>query len=199
RTLTVAGGVGGGVVGIAGGVDVGVLAVSTQAFVGPNAAISVARDFSISALASASITSFGLSVGAGVVGAAGAVSVWTFGTEPDDEYSDGSSSANAFEVGSTDVRDGADATASGQGGHGYTSILDDAASNTGSEADAHVTDGLGSARGGVTASSPGTSRVSDAFAATDLPRGTSATIAADVVITAGGDVAVRAEEANHYL
>src|SRR5690606_9507114 len=55
------------------------------------------------------------------------------------------------------------------------------------------------ARGGVTASSPGTSRVSDAFAATDLPRGTSATIAADVVITAGGDVAVRAEEANHYL
>ena len=105
----------------------------------------IARDFSLSALASASITTFGLSVAGGAAAAAGAVSVWTFGTDPHDDYSDGSSSANALQPGGDDVRDEADATASGQGSHGYTSILDGVGTNTGSKADAHVGDAVTSA------------------------------------------------------
>jgi len=199
RTLTVAGGIAAGAVGVSGGVDVGILAVSTQAYVGPSASIRVARDFSLSALASASITSFGLSVAGGAVGVAGAVSVWTFGTEAQDGYGDGNSNASALSPDGNDVRDDADATASGQGSHGYTSILQGAGSNTGSKADSHVGSAVGSANGGVAASTPGASLVGAAFSASDLPRGTSATIAADVVIVAGRDVAVRAEEANDYL
>src|SRR5690606_26006314 len=154
RTLTVAGGLAAGAVGVSGGVDVGILAVSTQAYVGPYATISVARDFSLSALASASITSFGLSVAGGAVGIAGAVSVWTFGTEAKDDYSNGDENANALEPNDHDVRDDADATASGQGSHGYTSILSGAGSNTGSKADAHVASAVSSANSGVVASAP---------------------------------------------
>src|SRR5690606_17855476 len=107
KTITVAGGVGGGVVGVAGGVDVGVLAVTTQAFIGESARINAAQDFTLGALASASVATFGLSVGGGIVGAAGAVSVWSVGTPGNGSYSDGSSNADATQTGNGNVLDAA--------------------------------------------------------------------------------------------
>ncbi|MBX3093015.1 MAG: hypothetical protein KF680_00510, partial [Cryobacterium sp.] len=199
KTITVAGGVAGGIVGVAGGVDVGVLAVSTHAFVGERAVIAVTKDFALSALASASVTTFGLSAGVGLVGAAGAVSVWAVGTVGDDSYSDGENDANATETDNGSVLDVADDTASGSEEGGFTNILNDAESNTGSKADDRINNAIGGASDSLAASAPGGSQVTASFTSTSLPKGTTARIGEGTVITAGGDVRVSAAERNAYL
>src|SRR5690606_32206193 len=124
------------VVGVAGGVDVGILAVTTQAFIGESARINAAQDFTLGALASANVSTFGLSVGAGVVGAAGAVSVWSVGTPGSSGYSDGSASADATQTDNGNVLDEAGTQAAGSGGN--QKILDASAPYLGNKAVAHV-------------------------------------------------------------
>src|SRR5690606_24665807 len=58
---------------------------------------------------------------------------------------------------------------------------------------------LAGARGDIAAAAPDNPGVAASFAASDLPRGTSALIGAGVVIVAGGDVLVAAAERNDYL
>ncbi|WP_262927846.1 hypothetical protein [Microbacterium sp. NIBRBAC000506063] len=174
KTLTIAGGIGGGFVGVSGGIDIGILAVTTQAFVGPFAVITVANDFSLAALASAKVSTFGLSIGVGFVGAAGAVSVWSVGAPGTDEYTDGTDSSDPTARDGGNALDDADHRASGQGQGGYRGILDEAGSDTGSEADSRINAQIGAASGRLGAAAPDDPGIGASFRADDLPRGTSA-------------------------
>ena len=89
KTLTIAGGVAGGFVGVAGGIDIGVADTSTAAYLAAGAVVHAMADVGVYALAIKQIQTYALSIGGGFVGAAGSVSVWTIGTEPDTTYNDG--------------------------------------------------------------------------------------------------------------
>ncbi|WP_367889442.1 hypothetical protein [Humibacter ginsenosidimutans] len=87
--LTIGGGAAGGFVGVAGGIDIGIAQTTTQAYIGGYATVYAAHDLTLNALAAKSIRSYALSVGAGVVGIAASVSVWTVGTDPTSSYNAG--------------------------------------------------------------------------------------------------------------
>src|SRR5262249_23083657 len=74
--LTVGGGLGVGTVGLAGGVDVGSLHNNVAAYIGDNAHVDATRNIELHALGGKDIDSAGLSVGAGGLALAAAVSVW---------------------------------------------------------------------------------------------------------------------------
>jgi hypothetical protein len=132
HALTIGGSVGAGVVGVGAGVDIGVLNETIQAYTGDNSTVDAAGDVDIYALEHQDVQTIAIAFGAGFVGASGAVSVWTVGTESTSTYNQGAggvnptsgsrSNQNAFGSGSTSGPGSADATASGQGG-GYMSIL----------------------------------------------------------------------------
>ncbi|MEJ2723027.1 MAG: LEPR-XLL domain-containing protein [Deltaproteobacteria bacterium] len=92
------GGLGIGAAGIAGGIDVGILRNSTTAYIGENAEVYAHHDVDVNALSREEIDSFGISVGAGLAGISGSVSVWSIGsgfsstygyTEKDSDGNDG--------------------------------------------------------------------------------------------------------------
>ncbi len=86
KTLTIAGGAAGGVVGVGGGVDIGVVDETTQAYLGTGSTVDANGDVNVYALAHEEIQSFAVGFGAGFVGVAGAVSVWTIGTQTVSTY-----------------------------------------------------------------------------------------------------------------
>ncbi len=86
RTLTFAGGLGVGVVGLAAGVDVGIANVTVQSYFGAGSDVWANGSVELNALASKDIQTYALSVGGGFVGVAGAVSVWTVGAAPTKTY-----------------------------------------------------------------------------------------------------------------
>jgi hypothetical protein len=86
KTLTVAGGVGIGAGGIGGGVDVGVANITVQAYLGAGSDIWASGTVELNALATKHVQTFAVSLGGGVVGVAGSVSVWTVGTAATDTY-----------------------------------------------------------------------------------------------------------------
>src|SRR6185503_12317607 len=88
RTFTIAGGIGGGFVGVAAGIDIGVLDVTVQTVIGTGATLRAADDVSVIALSRKNVQTYALSVGGGFVGAAGAVSVWSVGTQATTTYDD---------------------------------------------------------------------------------------------------------------
>jgi len=92
KTLTIAGGVAAGFVGVAGGVDIGVLSISVAATTGESFgsnAIRALNDVTVSAMSRKQVQTFALSFGAGAVGVAGSVSVWSLGTTASTTYEDG--------------------------------------------------------------------------------------------------------------
>ena len=87
-SFTVAGGAGGGFVGVAGGVDIGVADSSVTAYLGAGTSVNAAGDVGVFGLSTKNVRTYALSIGAGFVGAAGSVSVWTIGTQPVTTYND---------------------------------------------------------------------------------------------------------------
>src|SRR6185436_6394777 len=81
-------GIGGGFVGVAAGIDIGVLDVTVQTVIGTGATLRAADDVSVLALSRKNVQTYALSVGGGFVGAAGAVSVWSVGTQATTTYDD---------------------------------------------------------------------------------------------------------------
>lgn len=87
-------GIGGG--GIGGGIDVGTLRNDTWATVGGDAVVTAPGGLDVLAPTLTDIRSFGVGVGAGLVGVAGSVSVWTLGMGVNSTYTDGARSDNAL-------------------------------------------------------------------------------------------------------
>ena len=90
KAFTIGGGLGVGIVGIGGGVDIGFFKNTTQAFTGTGSEIHALGNVDVNSLSKKKVTTLALSVGGGIVGAAGSVSVWTVGTNVNTTYSDGS-------------------------------------------------------------------------------------------------------------
>ncbi|MGH2998311.1 MAG: beta strand repeat-containing protein, partial [Gaiellaceae bacterium] len=110
KTITISGGVGAGAVGIGAGVDIGVADNNTAAVLASTGVITTARDVAINALARKNVTTYTFAVGGGAVGVAGAVSVWSLGTEGSSSYSDGQgdNGSGLSEVGSSAWESGHD-------------------------------------------------------------------------------------------
>ena len=88
-SLTVAGGVAGGFVGVAGGIDIGVANSSVQAYIGIGSIVFAKSNVDVNALSRKKVSTYAASVGGGFVGVAGSVNVWTVGTQPTTAYNDG--------------------------------------------------------------------------------------------------------------
>src|SRR5437773_6340295 len=88
KSLTVAGGIGGGFVGVAGGVDIGIANTSVQAYIGNDSTVSAAANVDVNALSRKDVSTYAVSIGGGFVGVAGSVSVWTVGTQATTTYHD---------------------------------------------------------------------------------------------------------------
>ncbi|WP_141847710.1 beta strand repeat-containing protein, partial [Humibacillus xanthopallidus] len=86
ETLTIAGGVGIGAGGIGGGVDVGVANITVQAYLGVGSDVWADGTVEIDALATKHVQTYAVSLGGGVVGVAGSVTVWTVGTAATNTY-----------------------------------------------------------------------------------------------------------------
>ncbi|MDX6411833.1 MAG: hypothetical protein QOE91_1349, partial [Gaiellaceae bacterium] len=126
HTITIAGGVGAGFVGVGAGVDIGVADNNTSAVIAATGTISTARNVDVNALSWKHVTTYTFAVGAGAVGVGGAVSVWALGNNGSSTYDDGKGDTGngRSEVGDgSDPASSADDQASDQSGNGYTTIL----------------------------------------------------------------------------
>ncbi|HUU83030.1 MAG TPA: hypothetical protein VM243_05950, partial [Phycisphaerae bacterium] len=81
------GGLGLGAAGVAGGVDVGIIRNDTTAYIGDDAVVEARHDVDVNALSSKDIDSYAFSLGGGLVGISGSVSVWSIGSELKCKYS----------------------------------------------------------------------------------------------------------------
>ena len=108
NSLTFAGGAGFGFVGAAGGVDVGVADITVQAGLHSGTDISAAHDVTVSANGNKHVQTYAISIGIGAVGVAGAVSVWTVGTQAVGTYdeSGGQGTASPWSNTKADYRNG---------------------------------------------------------------------------------------------
>ncbi|HKT57060.1 MAG TPA: hypothetical protein VJR25_09840, partial [Microbacterium sp.] len=86
-SLTFAGGVAGGFVGVAGGVDIGVAKISVLGMLASGTDVWANGTVRVNALSIKHVQTYAVSVGGGFVGVAGAVSVWSVGTAPNATYS----------------------------------------------------------------------------------------------------------------
>ena len=75
-----------GAAGIAGGVDVGVANITVQAYLGVGSDVWANGTVELNALATKRVQTYAVSLGGGVVGVAGSVSVWTVGTAATNTY-----------------------------------------------------------------------------------------------------------------
>src|SRR5207248_11178442 len=88
KTLTIAGGVGGGFVGVAGGVDIGTLDQTVQSAIGSNSTVYAKNDVDVFALSRKDVQTYALSIGGGFVGVAGSVTDWSIGEQSTTSYQD---------------------------------------------------------------------------------------------------------------
>ena len=94
KSLTVAGGVAGGFVGVAGGIDIGIANSSVTAYIGNGSFVSAANNVDVNALSRKDVSTYAVSVGGGFVGVAGSVSVWSIGTQATTTYHDAPAGPN---------------------------------------------------------------------------------------------------------
>ena len=114
QVLDIAGALGLGAAGVAGAVDTGFVRNGTNAQIG-SASISAGGDVDVFSLGLVDVESYALSVGGGVVGVAGAVSVWTIGTDFNSTYSDTGNNDDALKIhGSGAQYPGSDTYSDGQ-------------------------------------------------------------------------------------
>ena len=92
KSLTIAGGVAGGYVGVAGGVDIGVLLQTVSASIGAGSTVYAEADVDVQALSIKNVQTYAVSIGGGFVGVAGSVSVWVVGTAATTSYDEAAAS-----------------------------------------------------------------------------------------------------------
>lgn len=192
KDFSLGGGIGVGVVGIGGGVDVGILRNNTAAFIAEGTEVRAADDINVAALSSEDITSYGIS-GAGGGGAiAGSVSVWSIGSAYGSKYHSDSKSEDAvdsdeFQQNSGEADGAADRFKTVTAAYldsGNNSALKPAKGIGNAKAQSGARIDAGNQKGLVQA----------AVTADTFEAGTSATVRTGAVLTAGGDVAVRAAD-----
>ncbi|HEX4526566.1 MAG TPA: hypothetical protein VH108_07475, partial [Gaiellaceae bacterium] len=88
KSLTIAGGVAGGFVGVAGGVDIGIADTNAQASIHPGAEVHAQQDVEVQGLSRKEVQTYALSAAGGFVGVAISVSVWSVGTATNSNYQD---------------------------------------------------------------------------------------------------------------
>ncbi|MBI1324876.1 hypothetical protein GC170_17055 [bacterium] len=181
RMLSIAGALSAGSIGgLSGGVDVGLIRNDTAAHIGDGAKVNAEKDVTVAGLSDTSIRSYVASAAAGVIGLAGAVSVYTIGGNLSAE---GSSSLVARNGNSTS---------------GYVDSRASAAPMLGNFSDATDdperpgNDTLVSARTRLGNDLP-RSAGSASMASVGVPSGTSATIGTGAIVDAGGDLVVAAK------
>ena len=91
KSLTIAGGIAGGFVGVAGGVDIGIADTSAQAHIGEGSTVYAVLDVEVFGLSRKEVQTYALSASGGFVGVALAVSVWSVGTQTNSNYQDSGS------------------------------------------------------------------------------------------------------------
>ena len=91
KSLTIAGGIAGGFVGVAGGVDIGIADTSAQAYIGEGSNVHAKADVEVNGLSRKEVQTYALSAAGGFVGVAIAVSVWSVGTKTNSNYQDSGS------------------------------------------------------------------------------------------------------------
>src|SRR5262249_14169860 len=89
KSLTFAGGLAAGFVGVGAGVDIGGADSTVKAFIGAGSVVHAAADVEVNALSHKDVMTLAVAVGAGFVGVALSVSVWMVGTTKSSEYNDG--------------------------------------------------------------------------------------------------------------
>ncbi|HEX5500744.1 MAG TPA: hypothetical protein VFX03_16020, partial [Thermomicrobiales bacterium] len=205
---TFAGAIAGGLGALAGGVDIGSLRNNTNAEIKSNAVVSAKHDVNVNALGLKELHGITVSGAGGVVGLAGAVSVWSIGQSIDDNYQgdgassdpgDGGGSGNALHSSSGNADD--DATGRGQDasddvvsafGTGNTGAKNpDTASNPGDRTSAIVYQGL-HGTGGFADHRPDALALKGALTGPSV--GTNAAIGGSAQVTAGGHIDVNAAE-----
>src|SRR5258705_3591040 len=129
KSLTIAGGVAGGFVGVAGGIDIGVANSSVQSYIGNGSIVRAKSNVDVNALSHKNVQTYAVSVGGGFVGVAGWFSVGTVGTAPTTTYQDGVAGPDRGVWSSTEATatraqdDNHDGIADGDGDDGITEPL----------------------------------------------------------------------------
>ena len=185
-TITIAGGVGAGFVGVGAAVDIGVANSNTTAFVAGGASVTAnSGNVDVNGLSIKSVTTYAIAIGGGFVGVAGAVSVWSLGTNGTTSFDDGQGDSGNGTT-TADPNHSADSEADGQVGGGsgsYQSILsgttkgggNSTANATNSRISGHTSD----ANSSISTNAPTGSPTHTALTTT-LPAGTSAKIDGNV-------------------
>ena len=198
RIISFAGAAAGGAGAAAGGVDYGSLNNDTLAGIGKNANINAKNDVEVNAVGIKELDGLAFSAGAGVVGLAGTVSVWSIGSPLQKTYTDNdgkSANAGKGNGGKTADEDAISQTQAGKGQlvGGLNSFDKQPNANPkGSEARLNgITSGAASKLNGMAPTQQGLNNALNSGAAT---AGTSAFIGDGSVITAGHDIRVKANE-----
>ncbi len=210
KSFTIAGGVGAGFVGIGAAIDIGIADTSTSAFIAAGSVIHAAKDVNAYALANKDVTTYAIAIGAGFVGVAGAVSVWSAGTGPTrtydansgDQSGAGSDNHDALtDGGAAEPTTEADNEAGGNGGgagYGYKNILDGVSgSKYGPNGSSRLSSAKSNANSGISSKAATASGLTAAAMTGTVARGTSAAI--DATVVAGGSVQVKADEFVHFF
>ncbi len=195
----IAGGIAVGAGALAGSADIGVVRNDTTSFIGNAAELRAEDDIMVQSLASEEIDSLAISGGLALTASfAAAVSVWTLGTQFDPSYSDDKESRNSLENGDSSV----DQTATSNAG--TTRItLSRALSNFGAVNGDLLPDDLTpsqqikqilqESRQSLLAETPSASNLRADLFDTSETTGTTASVHAGALLTAGGDVVVQAD------
>ncbi|TAK78891.1 MAG: hypothetical protein EPO12_11675, partial [Aquabacterium sp.] len=207
NTLSFAGGLAGGFVGIAGAVDVGIIKNDTSAVVRTGAKVSARGNVAIGAHHLDHNQGFTLALGAGVVGVGASVSVWSLGTALGSGYKDGDNNPGDALYGKTSPKDGGSGSQQGR--------LDQMTADQGGGQNAQVSQLLGGykqapANDGKTDANERMGAISNSAAASlnsrgpsgqslktlinngTIPKGTQAVIEAGATVTSGADMTVDA-------
>ena len=141
KSLTIAGGIAGGFVGVAGGVDIGVANNSVVAELGASLTVTAGGNVEVYAVTKKDVSTFAVSAAGGFVGVAAAVSVWTIGTTATGGYhaADGGDDRGAWDSG-TSYRKGDVVSYNGKR---YSAKVDNTLTGAGNNPEANPTQWLG--------------------------------------------------------
>ncbi len=200
-SFSMGGGLGAGAAGIGGGVDVGILRNPVSAYIGDYAQINAkGGNVDVNALSIKDIDSMCISIGGGLVGVSGSISVWTIGGQVNSTYSadapgsSGGSSSDVFSGSSGGTVPGfADDMAGGsESNGGYQSIVNGFTAGS-DQSSQQVASATASASGSIGSAAP-SGVVSSAVASTAATQGTVAHIGSHAIVSADGDVNIRAKD-----
>ena len=198
-TLSFAGALGGGTVGLAGAVDVGSIRNDTSAVVRSGARIAARDDVTVDASQQSDNQGFAISAGAGVVGFAGSVSVWSLGTKLSADFQDSRGvRENGFENDKGERMDTRAADQLGAQGSQLGGLL--ASYQPGDTGDGRNTANErlaqigGQAGASVVGKSATASGIKNLLASTEPSPGTAAQVEAGAEIQAGDAITVKAED-----